>query len=992
MRFATTKLLGLLTAVALVGACSPDDDSSSRDREDGPTTIEKGSSDPAPTPSTSEPSDSTGGGGDGFPTTAVEAPDATGLPSLGEADPDTVRGRLGNGLVYYLRSNDNPGASVSMRLAVDAGSVLQEADQSGVAHFLEHMLFNGTEQFPDNELTAVLRGFGAAFGADVNAYTSSDETVYELTMPNDDEVVDTGLDVLQQWLTAATIDPDQVTSERGVVLDEFRLREGSVDGRAFAAIDRLFLDGTPYEGQQPIGTEEAISAMIPEPLRRFYDTWYRPDNAAIVVVGDIDVEDVEQGIIERFADTAARGDTPERPAIELTTRTDPAASVFADPDLTNGYAFVTLPLARADGQSLEALTQRDLLDQLAFDIIATRLSDDALAGDAPFRSAAATSSSYVRPLDAPEISVEVAGDGVEDSVTAILDEYERVRRFGVTDAEVARAVDTVRSSNQAALDGQGSRQDVDFADAFVADFLDDQGLASDERQYEFVEAVLDRATPETIAWAFVDRWERAAAHVFVGLPDGEAAAAPTVDELLAIVAATSTRPLEPRADGAAAIESLMTAPEPVEEIDRTDLAGDAAFESFEPTMLEFANGVRVVINPSTIVEGYLQFDGRSPGGLSAIDEADLPDAMAAGEVVYESGVGDIDPVAFDAFVADRELDLFSSVNVFTEDLTGYAATKDMEALFQYVHLLMSDPRVDAVALDNHLARAVPLAENPASDPEYAQAVALLDARYDDPRFLELTPAQLATVDAAGIERVMRDRYGDASDWVFAISGDFEVDVVEDLARRYLGTLPATGRVESTDFVEPAPPRGVVRETVRAGQGEQASVAALWTAPASADRRDDTVGLIVAEVLSNRLVERLREELGETYSPSASFQITGGATPNAELYVSVSSSPELIDQVATQVVLEIDDLRQAGPSEEEFAAAQAVVVEQLGFIDNYSINDELLELLVDPAGNPDIRDYLDEFYVAQEIDRDEVAAAFRRWTPPGQFIQIVTLPV
>jgi zinc protease len=233
------------------------------------------------------------------------------------------------------------------------------------------MLFNGTEQFPDNELTAVLRGFGAAFGADVNAYTSSDETVYELTMPNDDEVVDTGLDVLQQWLTAATIDPDQVTSERGVVLDEFRLREGSVDGRAFAAIDRLFLDGTPYEGQQPIGTEEAISAMIPEPLRRFYDTWYRPDNAAIVVVGDIDVEDVEQGIIERFADTAARGDTLERPAIELTTRTDPAASVFADPDLTNGYAFVTLPLARADGQSLEALTQRDLLDQLAFDIIAT---------------------------------------------------------------------------------------------------------------------------------------------------------------------------------------------------------------------------------------------------------------------------------------------------------------------------------------------------------------------------------------------------------------------------------------------------------------------------------------------------------------------------------------------------------------------------------------------------------------------------------------------
>jgi zinc protease len=316
----------------------------------------------------------------------------------------------------------------------------------------------------------------------------------------------------------------------------------------------------------------------------------------------------------------------------------------------------------------------------------------------------------------------------------------------------------------------------------------------------------------------------------------------------------------------------------------------------------------------------------------------------------------------------------------------------MEAFFQYLHLLMTDPRVDDVALENHLARVVPLAENPASDPDYAQTVALLDARYDDPRFLQLSPEQLATVDAAGIERVMRDRYGDASDWVFAFSGDFDVEAVEDLARRYLGTLPGTGRVETTDFVEPAPPPGVVRETVRAGQGDQASVAVLWTSPASADRRDDTVGLIVAELLTNRLVDRLREELGETYSPSALFQITGGATPNAELYVSVSSSPELIEDVASQVLLELDDLRKAGPTEEEFLAAQAVVVEQLGFIDNLSINDELLQVLVDPAGNADISDYLDEYYVAPEIGRDEVAAAIRRWAPPAQFIQIVTVPV
>ncbi len=987
MHLRISRTLALLTAIGLAASCSPDDSGTSATSAPVVDTDGIGAS------STTEGTDTTTGGGTtaGFPTTATDPPDATDLPSLGEDDPDTVRGTLANGLTYYVRVNDNPGASVSMRLAVNAGSALQDPDQSGGAHFLEHMLFNGTERFPANELTAVLRAFGAEFGADVNAYTSSDETVYELTMPNDDDVVETGLDVLSQWLTAATIDPDQVTSERGVVLDEFRLSAESVDGRAFAEIDHLFLDGTPYEDRQPIGTSDAISAMTAEPLRRFYDTWYRPDNAAIVVVGDIDAATVERGIIERFEPAAARGDIPARPELAVAPSTDPVASVFADADITSGYAFVTLPLARDVDGTLEERAQRDLLDQIVFDVIATRLSDDASRGDAPFRSASATSSSYVRPLDAPEISVELSGEGVAASITAILDEYERIRRFGVTDAEVARAVDTVRSGNQAALDGQGSRQDVELADGYVADFLDGQSVPTAQRQYDFVEAVLDRVTPATLAWVFVDRWERAGAHVFVGLPEGEAADAPSADELVAIAAASRTRPLEARGAGEVALDTLMARPDPVDEVDRTDLAGAAAFPNFEPVVLEFPNGVRVVINPSTISEGYLQFDARSPGGLAAVAAADLPDAVVAGAVVYDSGVADVDPVAFDAFVADREIDLYASVNAFTEDLTGYAATKDMEALFQYVHLLMTDARVDDVSLENYLANAVPLAENPASDPDYAGTVALLDARYDDPRFLELTPEQLATVDVEGIERVMLDRFGDASDWVFAISGEVDVAEVEDLARRYFGTLPATGRVESTDFVEPSPPAGVVRQTVRAGQGDQAAVATLWTASATADRRDDTVGLIVAELLSNRLVDRLREELGETYSPSATFQITGGATPNAELYVSVSTSPELIDEVARQVLLELDDLRGLGPSEEEFSSAQAVVVEGLGFIDNATINDEVLKVLVDPAGNADIIDYVNEYFVASEISRDEVADAIRRWSPPVQYIQIVTLP-
>jgi zinc protease len=283
--------------------------------------------------------------------TPVTAPDPTGLPSLSEPDPAIVIGELDNGLRYLIRDNDNPGGRVEMRLAVDAGSVLEDDTQDGGAHFLEHMLFNGTEKFPENELIAVLRSFGAGFGADINAYTDYDETVYQLTMPTaDPTVVDTGLDVLEQWLSAATIDQAQVEAERGVVLDEWRGSEASSNGRIFDALEELFLAGSPYEDKDPIGTDAAIVATDAEPLRAFYDDWYRPDNAAVVVVGDIDPGSIEDGIVERFGPIRARGASPSRPEPTVEPSDEPRVVILADPDVAEGFAQVTLPLAVVGGR------------------------------------------------------------------------------------------------------------------------------------------------------------------------------------------------------------------------------------------------------------------------------------------------------------------------------------------------------------------------------------------------------------------------------------------------------------------------------------------------------------------------------------------------------------------------------------------------------------------------------------------------------------------
>ena len=922
----------------------------------------------------------------------IVAPDSDGLPSLADIDPAITTGTLDNGLRYFIRRNDNPGARVEMRLSIDAGSGLQDDDQGGGAHFLEHMLFNGTEQFPENELIAVLRSFGASFGADINAYTSYDETVYQLTMPTaDPSVVSTGLDVLQQWLSAATIDPDQVVAERGVVLDEWRGSAQSSNGRIFDEIQRFFLDGSPYENRTPIGDDDEISATTDGPLRAFYDDWYRPDNAAVVVVGDIDVADMERQIIERFESATARGDSPERIDLIVEPATEARAVVFDDPDVSEGFAFVTLPLARDLSGPPEAVVQRDIYQDLAFDIIGTRLANDALRGEAPFDDASVDGSGFVRLLDAPEIVVTADGADLAASTQAVIDEYERVRRFGFTQAEVDRAVATRRSAAAVEFDGRDSRQDAAYADEYVRHVLEGESLPTAERWFEYVTEVLDRATPETLAYMFVTRYEAAGPHIFVTAPADEIDDVPDADVFVAQAESAATRELEPRDDDAAVDDALLTPPTPVEEIEVELLADGAVVSFLRPTLLTFPNGVRVALNTTPITDGVVLFEGRSPGGSTVLADADVAAAEIAANVVENSGVGSFDPVAIDAFLADKEVAIDATIDVFTEGMNGFAATADIETLFQLIHLAMTEPRVDPVALDQYIDNELPLAEDPSINPNYARFKALTETRYTDPRYQLLGVDDLETVDADQVEAVFRDRFGDASDWSFSFNGDFDVDVAIELARTYLGTLPGSGRIESVDYAEPPPPAGAIVETTQAGEGDQASVTFLITGDGTTDRRDDVIARLLQQVITARLTDVIREELGESYSPFAAIELTGGATPLVETFLSISTGPDLVENVSVAVLEQVADLRDVGVTDAEYAAALSTIGNELELFSNQQINDEILDTLTDPAGNPSLAEFENQAALIDTISQRDLDDAIDRWLPAGEYIEIRVLP-
>ncbi|MGA9279007.1 M16 family metallopeptidase [Ilumatobacter sp.] len=972
-----TRIIGaVLAAAALVAACSS---GSGVTTESSDTIV---ADDTSVVPTATDPTD------DVDDPQSNDDGEAVDLPSLSPLDPATLTGTLDNGLRYLIRDNDNPGGKAELRLAVDAGSVLEDESQLGGAHFLEHMLFNGTERFPENELVDVLRSFGAGFGADINARTSYDETVYMLTVPNDDDIVETGLDVLEDWLSSATIDPADVDAERGVVLDEWRSRSQTSDGRITQEFSDFILDGSAYDDRSPIGGSEAIETITAEDLRRFYDDWYTPENTTVIVVGDIDPENVESWVIERFSDAEPQGTDPERPDVAVEPVDVARVDVVDDPELAEGALSVTLPWMdpTLDPDEVELAEQRSILDSLAFDIIATRLDNDALRDEASFERAGVASASLVRGLDAPGIQVDVDGAEVEASIQAIVDEFERVARFGFTQAELDRAIATRRRSADRLLDGSGSRQDVSYADEYVRHALEGEWYVEAEREFDFITAVLDAATPESVAQVHSDRYENAGAQAFVSVRSDELEDVVPTEQLVAIFDDAADRDIEPRPDEAGIGDELVARPEPIDEVDSFALADDPTpFQN--PTVLEFDNGVTIAFNPTTIVEGQVYFEARSPGGLAAVADDDVAVAQALGTVMADSGAGAFDRVDLDNFLDDKDVAFQASVDPFTDAMAGTAATRDLETLLQFVHLMMTDPTADESAVERFVDDQLPLAQNPSIDVGYAQLDALLDARYDDPRYLLPTPETLETIDAEGIERVATERFGSADDWAFTFSGDFDAEEAMDLARSYLGSLPTSSSSDELDFTEELPPDGAVEVDVAAGQGDAANVAWLYTSEATANRRDDVLAQVVQEVVGNRLTDFIREELGDSYSPAVSIDVGGGSSPAVETYLSVSTAPELTDEVSAAVLDQLDSLRADGPSEREVDNALATVGERLSFISNAQINDEILGVLVDPDGNESFEDFIYQAVLVGDISDDDVRDAMAEWISDTDYIEV-----
>ena len=859
-------------------------------------------------------------------------------PTLLALDPELRVGKLDNGLTYYLRDNDAPGGSVDLRLVINAGSSQQEVPDSGSAHFLEHMMFNGTASFPANELDRALQRLGIQFGPELNAFTSYDETIYLLSASTSDAAaIPTAFDVLAEWASAATIDEAEVISERGVVRDELRQGRESVDGIIFDAFEAVYTQGTPYEGHAVIGEPARVESTEAAALRSFYDRWYQPANMAVVVVGDMSVDDMEAFVIDRFSGLTPRGDEhPERSEIKITPDPGAFATIVTHPDNVVDNLSIDIPVTVWDTGTVGG-AELVVWETLIADMVTTRLTDAWFAGELQLDQEPWLGEFAINR------GLRYFGSNLQSADLAVaLEQYLGLLRGaadGFTNEELDSAIATYGAGLDAREDSSGTIQDRQYAATYANHFLAGTNAEAPSDSVERERRILEGVSPGRLAdhWA----WMLQAGGPIIVAIGADEATLPSAADMLRIAESTVGAA---RSEAAGSIDQLMDRP------DGIDPSNSESRSNSEGTVntWEFANGATVVFLPTTISEGSVALLAESIGGYSGLEAGTAALVGVATDAVSQSGVGDATPGQLDRFLADKSVSLAPFIASETEGFSGSSTSDDVETLFQLLHLLITSPRIDDTGFASAIANGEILQQAVESDAATAASLALTELIYQGD-FHSWIPSdtQLDAATPTTLLELYNSRLGTVDDLIVSITGDIDADVIEDIARRYIGTLPA-GTDDTFVDTRPTMLAGIEARDVTLPEGTaNGGIEMLWSSEQDWTDSTATVALVLETIINTRIVETVREELGASYGGFASVSLITVPDTRISGYIAIDGDPSRLDEIRATVLRELAELALVGPTADELGRAVSIISSNYEFVDNFLFISENLELERNP---------------------------------------------
>jgi zinc protease len=901
-------------------------------------------------------------------------------------DPEVRAGRLANGLTYYVRANQRPENRAELRLVVNAGSLLEDEDQLGLAHFVEHMAFNGTENFEKQEIVDYLESIGMPFGPEINAYTGYDETVYSLLVPTEDAaVLETGVQILEEWAHRIRFEPDEVVKERPVIMEEWRLGRGA-EARMQDEQYPVLFRGSRYAERQPIGKVESIETADARKLLRFYRDWYRPDLMAVVVVGDFDPAAMVELIQRRFAGLQGPQQPRERPSYPVPPHEQTLYAPATDPEATSTRVGVYVKHPVRIVRTVDDYGQ-ELVEAMYNGMLNDRFRELARQPEAPIVAAGSLTRRLVRASQAYILLARVREQRIAAALELLLTEMQRVRRHGFTAPELERQKSRLLTGIEQVYKDRANIESESLAEGYVANFLDGDPMLSVELEYRLFQEQIPGITLERVNAVAGTLFLEDNRVVLVNAPASEQAAVPDKAQVLGLFREAAVRPVAPYE------ESVSQAPllEGAGQLPGGRVVDRSAVAELGVGAWRLDNGVRVVLKPTDFKEEQILFTAFSPGGHSLASDGDFVAALTAAAVVAEGGVNGFQATELRKKLAGKAVTVSPWISELYEGFRGSARPEDLETLFQLIYLYGTEPRRDEQAFAAFRERIKASIENRQASP--------LAVFFDEVqktvsqghfRSRPWTPELLQEMNLDASLRVYRDRFADFGDFTFLFVGSFTPAELEPLVLRYLGSLPTAGRVESWRDVGVDPPRGVVRREVRKGLEPQSRVEILFTG-----RTDWSLEALMRlealkQVLDIRLREQVREEAGGSYDVGVDAQLE--RYPDQEYLVGVGfgCAPGQVEPLSELVFAQIADLREKGPEDKDLLKVRELLSRE--HEQNLRENEYwLASLQLVYMNDLDPRELLSFDARVEALSRESLRQTAQQLLEPENCIRVVLLP-
>jgi len=842
-------------------------------------------------------------------------------------DPNVRIGKLENGLTYYIRHNELPENRADFYIAQKVGSILEEENQRGLAHFLEHMCFNGTTNFPGKGIINWLETIGVRFGENLNAYTSIDETVYNINnVPViRDGIVDSCLLILHDWANDLTLDPKEIDNERGVIHEEWRTGQGAMMRMYEQALPKAF-EGSKYGHRLPIGTIEVIDNFPYQALRDYYETWYRPDQQGVIVVGDIDVDKVEAKIKEIFSPIKMPANAPERKYEQVPDNKEPIITIAKDKEQpsTMIYIWHKHPATPNEAKGNIGYLVQNYMFSMISSMMHARLEELRQSANPPYIQAASGDSDFLL-AKTTEAFVGMAvskDDGIPTALSTLVREIERARKFGFTASEYARAKADYLLMLESAYKERDKMKNNQYVQEYVRHFIDNEPIPGIEMEYTIMNQLAPNIPVEAINSILPQLIKDENIVINIFGPDKEGMVYPTEAEILDILNKTKTEEITAYVDKVSD-EPLMKEAPKAGKIVKTEEG------PFGSTALTLSNGVRVVVKNTDFKADEIRMRAFSPGGTSVFGTKEALQIKMLNSVAGLGGLGNFSNVDLEKVLAGKKASVNASVSDLSEGLNGSCSPKDLETMLQLVYLSFTAPRMDNDAFESFKQRTKAALANQEADPSMALTDTLQREMYGNHPMAGRVKADM--IDQTDYNRIMemyKDRFKEAGDFTFLFVGNINLEEAKPLIETYLGGLPTINRKENYQDIKLDIQKGT-RKNLFEKQMEtpKATVISIISGDCEYNLKNNLLMTMLSQTMSMVYLETVREKEGASYGVSAYGQLSRGIKDEALFQIYFDTDPAKREKMEQIVMSELQKVAKEGPRPEHLAKVKEFLLKK-----------------------------------------------------------------